>query len=299
MLKKGKRFIAFMLALTIAAPSVVWADTGQEIDVSALRVSEAFAAKHPSGVFEVLSPYIITGEGKEFDFYVLRRGGTDGDVGVNIKAIEISAKYGDDFILQEKDALGFYHDLKKSEDNPTILETQIEENKKILFTTDRLASGAGMELYALDATVSGAAVGLGNEDSGLNDTENTETAAVTSIDEAFKNTEAAPVTAYSDDMGDYTSALHKMRDEALGETTPVVTDSAEYSLDDFFEPQNKAQLKLMNDAAAEFEGLAYTVDFADGEAYKVIHVKVTDDDEYEAQEAISLALYDPTNGAEL
>ena len=299
MLKKGKRFIAFMLALTIAAPSVVWADTGQEIDVSALRVSEAFAAKHPSGVFEVLSPYIITGEGKEFDFYVLRRGGTDGDVGVNIKAIEISAKYGDDFILQEKDALGFYHDLKKSEDNPTILETQIEKNKDVLFTTDRLASGAGFEIYALDENVSGAAVEVEAESNDPDDTQNIEAPAVTSIDEALKNTEETPVTAYSDDMGDYTSALHKMRDEALGKTTPVVTDSAEHTLDDFFEPQNKEQLKLMNDAAAAFDGLAYTVDFADGEAYKVIHVKVTDDDEYEAQEAISLALYDPTNGAEL
>ncbi|MBR6399741.1 MAG: hypothetical protein IKS17_00775, partial [Firmicutes bacterium] len=299
MLKRGKRFIAFMLALTIAAPSVVWADTGQEIDVSALRVSEAFAAKHPSGVFEVLSPYIITGEGKEFDFYVLRRGGTDGDASVNIKAIEISAKYGDDFILQEKDALGFYHDLKKSEDNPTILETQIEKNKDVLFTTDRLASGAGFEIYALDENVSGAAVEVEAESSDPDDTQNIEAPAVTSIDEALKNTEETPVTAYSDDMGDYTSALHKMRDEALGKTTPVVTDSAEYTLDDFFEPQNKEQLKLMNDAAAAFDGLAYTVDFADGEAYKVIHVKVIDDDEYEAQEAISLALYDPTNGAEL
>ena len=58
MLKKRTRFMALLLALSIAAPSVVWANTEQEIDVSGLRVSEAFAAKHPSGMFEVLSPYV-------------------------------------------------------------------------------------------------------------------------------------------------------------------------------------------------------------------------------------------------
>ena len=150
--------MALLLALSIAAPSVVWADTQQEIDVSGLRVSEAFAAKHPHGMFEVLSPYITTSEGKEFDFYVLRRGGTEGAASVNIKAVEISAKYGEDFILQERDALGFYHDLEKSEDTPTLYEAQIEQNKDILFTTDRLASGAAIDVFGIDETASGAAV---------------------------------------------------------------------------------------------------------------------------------------------
>ena len=307
MLKKRTRFVALLLALSIAAPSVVWADTGQEIDVSALRVSEAFAAKHPNGMFEVLSPYIMTGEGKEFDFYVLRRGGTEGAASVNIKAVEISAKYGEDFVLQEKDALGFYHDLKKNEDNPTILENQIEQNKDILFTTDRLASGAGIDVYAFDETVSGAAVEVEDDTDGnsVNEVSEGETAPETaaqetvSIDEALQAEEDAPVTAYSDDLGEYTSPLHKMRDEATGKTTPTVSDSATYSLDDVFETKNEAEVQLANDAAEAFEGLEYTVDFKDGEAYKIIHVKITNDDVYEAQEAFALSLYDPTNGAEI
>ncbi|MBR1737276.1 MAG: hypothetical protein IJ736_09715 [Firmicutes bacterium] len=184
-----------------------------------------------------------------------------------------------------------------------MLEHQVEENKDILFTTDRLASGAGLELYALDDIVSGTAAEVDTDTDGdtVNEVSENETAAekTVSVDEVLQAEEDAPVTAYSDDLGGYTSALHKMRDEALGENTPVVNDSAEYSLDDFFEPQSKEQLELVNEAAAELDGLAYTVDFADGEAYKVIHVKVTNDDEYEAQEAFSLALYDPTNGAEL
>ncbi|MBR1735562.1 MAG: hypothetical protein IJ736_00905, partial [Firmicutes bacterium] len=299
-----------LLALSIAAPSVVWADTQQEIDVSALRVSEAFAAKHPTGMFEVLSPYVMTGEGKEFDFYVLKRGGTEGAASVNIKAVEISAKYGDDFILQERDALGFYHDLEKSEDNPTVLEAQIEANKDILFTTDRLASGSGIELKTLDDIVSGAAAEAENETSSEEEssaaestTEETTVFDTISIDgELAKNSasgEDSPEVAYSDDMGGYTSALHKMRDEATGKATPTVSDSAAYSLDDVFEVKNKEEVQLMNDAAEAFDGLEYTVNFADGEAYKVIHVKITDDDIYEAQEVFELALFDPTNGAEI
>ena len=165
--KKKKRFLALFLALTVAAPNVVWANTQQEIDVSGLKVSDAFAAKHPHGMFEVLSPYIMTGEGKEFDFYVLRRGGTEGEASVNIKAVEISAKYGEDFVLQEKDALGFYHDLQKSADNPTVLENQVELNKDVIFTTDRLASGAAIDVYTFDETASGAAFDAAQD----NDTE--------------------------------------------------------------------------------------------------------------------------------
>ncbi|MBR1737480.1 MAG: hypothetical protein IJ736_10775, partial [Firmicutes bacterium] len=196
------------------------------------------------------------------------------------------------------DALGFYHDLKKSTDNPTILETQIEQNKDILFTTDRLASGAGIDVYAFDETASGAAVEV---DTAVNEVSENETAAqeTMSIDEALQANEDAPVTAYSDDMGGYTSALHKMRDEATGKATPTVNDSAAYSLDDIFETKNKEEVQLMNDAAEAFDGLSYTVDFADGEAYKIIHVKITDDDVYETQEVFELALFEPTNGAEI
>ncbi len=307
--KKKKRFLALFLALTVAAPNVVWANTQQEIDVSGLKVSDAFAAKHPHGMFEVLSPYIMTGEGKEFDFYVLRRGGTEGEASVNIKAVEISAKYGEDFVLQEKDALSFYHDLQKSADNPTVLENQVELNKDVIFTTDRLASGAAIDVYTIDETASGAAFDAAqdndtealNTDAGTDAGAAVEAGGTLTIDEAFdKATEdEAPVTAYSDDMGSYTSALHKMHDEATGKTTPAVKDAAKHSLDDIFETQNKEQVQFLNDAAEAFDGLEYTVDFKDGEAYKIIHVKIIDDDVYEAQEAFSLALYGATNGAEI
>ena len=112
---RRKRFIAMLLAVSIVTPNIVWAGDTQPqiIDTESLKVSEQFAAKHPNGMFEVLSPYIMTGEGKEFDFYIVRRGGTQGTASINVKAVEISAKYGEDFVLQEEDPLGFYHDLKK------------------------------------------------------------------------------------------------------------------------------------------------------------------------------------------
>ena len=52
MFKKRTRFVALLLALSLAAPNAVWAGTEQEIDVSGLRVSEAFAAKHPKCYFQ-------------------------------------------------------------------------------------------------------------------------------------------------------------------------------------------------------------------------------------------------------
>lgn len=290
-MKKFSKFVAMLLSLSIAATSVVWADTGQDIDVSGLRVSDAFAAQYPHGMFEVLSPYIITGEGKEFDFYVLRRGGTEGEASVNIKEIGISAKYGEDFVFREKDALGFYHDLKKNKDNPSLLESQIEQNKDILFTTDRLASDVGIDVYTFDDVTSENAVDA-TEEADVRDADKS-----ISIDEALQQEKAPAEASYSDDMGGYTSSLHKMRDEATGVVTPEVSDSASYSLEETFKIKNEERVKLMNDAAESFEGLEYTLDFKDGQAYKIIHVKITDDDIYEAQEAFTLALYNATNGA--
>ncbi len=316
MAKVFKRLTALMLSAAIAAPSAVWADTQAEPDVSQLRVSDEFAAKHPNGMFEVLAPQISTAEGEEFDFYVVRRGGTEGEVNVNIKAIEISAKYGEDFVLQEKDMFGFYHDLKKSEDNPTVFESQIELNEDMLFTTDRISSGASAEPYFFAATddIASAASAEAQvesvesaeenvyEESEEKPEEEEDTPQLISIDEGLKMKEDISDVEYSDnDMGDYTSALHKMHDEATGKATAGYTDESAHSLDSFFEPDDETK-EIADDvskAAAEAEGISYTMTFADGEAYKMLHVKIIDDDIYETQDILEFALNTPTNGAEL
>ncbi len=316
MAKVFKRLTALMLAAAILAPSTVWADTQTEPDVSQLRVSDEFAAKHPNGMFEVLAPQISTAEGEEFDYYVVRRGGTEGEVSVNIKAIEISAKYGEDFVLQEKDMFGFYHDLKKSEDNPTVFESQIELNENMLFTTDRISSGASVEPYFFAATddIASAASAEAQvesvesaeenvyEESEEKPEEEEDTPQLISIDEGLKMKEDASDVEYSDnDMGDYTSALHKMHDEATGKATAGYTDESAHSLDSFFEPDDETK-EIADDvskAAAEAEGISYTMTFADGEAYKLLHVKIIDDDIYETQDILEFALNTPTNGAEL
>ncbi len=314
MSKVFKRITAFILMAAVFAPYTVWADTEPETDVSQLRVSDDFAAKHPGGMFEVLAPRIQTSEGEEFDFYVLRRGGTQGEVSVNIKAIEISAKYGEDFVLQERDVLGFYHDLKKSEDNPTLFETQIEENKSLAFTTDRLTSGQAIQPYILetdDNTASGAALegkGIQTADdtvsgSALEPEEKSdgEVPQLISIDEGLEMEKNAPDVKYSDNMGGYTSALHKMHDEAVGKTTTAYRDEAAHSLDSFFEPddETKQAAEAMSKSIEAAEGISYTMTFADGEAYKLLHVKIIDDDVYETQDVLELALCTPTNGSEL
>lgn len=294
MAKFFKRFTALVLAATITAPSVVWADTTPEPDLSALRVSDAFAEKHPHGMFEVLAPKISTTEGDVFNYYVLRRGGTEGEVSIDIKAVELSAKYGEDFVLQEKDAFGFYHDLKKSEDNPTLFESQIEANKDEVFTTDRIVSGAAAQFYDLEeaGVLSGTAVEVSEEPSDL-----------IGIDEGLKTEEEAPVVDYADGMGGYTSALHKMHDEATGKNTPNFEDKGkhELDLDSFFEPdrETKDAAKAYAEMFEEEEGISYTMNFDDGEAYKTLRVKVLDDDVYETQEMLIFGICPPTGGGEL
>ncbi len=152
--RKLKRFAAFVMAFVISMPSIVFADTS-EINLDGLRVSDEFATKHPHGMFEVVSPLIKTKEGEEFEFIVVRRGGTQGDVSVSLKAIETIAKYDEDFVLMEKGALGIYHKLEKNEDNLTILESYIEENKDMVYTSDKSVSDSAIDIITDDMLDSG------------------------------------------------------------------------------------------------------------------------------------------------
>ena len=147
--RKLKRFAAFVMAFVISMPNIVFADTS-EINLDGLRVSDEFATKHPHGMFEVVSPLIKTKEGEEFEFIVVRRGGTQGDVSVSLKAIETIAKYDEDFVLMEKGALGIYHKLEKNEDNLTILESYIEENKDMVYTSDKSVSDSAIDIITDD-----------------------------------------------------------------------------------------------------------------------------------------------------
>jgi hypothetical protein len=260
-------------------------DPAAGIDPEALRVSEAYTARHPRGVAEVESPLVYTAEGREFDYLILRRGGTEGEVSVDIKAIETIAKYGEDFTVSVKGENGGFREIKKTDDSPTMLEEHILKSEGEYFSGDyrdpalqdyeTVSVSTVEELEALlgpDAVVPG-----------------TETADET-IEEEIIEEETPEEIAYE-------SPLHKMRDEATGVATPSDAEAAAQS--DIREINDPDQIAANNEVIKLLPGPSATLTFADGENYKHLRVNIKNDSEYEAQEFFMLALYNPEGGIEL
>lgn len=108
--------LVFCVVLTMSP--FVHAEEIASIPGDAFRVSDEFATVQ----FE-------TTEGaSDFDVIVVKHGGTAGKVEVDFKIIEVTAKYGEDFVILVPNR---YSDtaLKKETDSPTLLESALEENK--------------------------------------------------------------------------------------------------------------------------------------------------------------------------
>lgn len=122
-----KRVIAALLSAAMCVSCFPMNAFAQENELSpeALRVSDEFAQKYPNGMLDIVNQNTITNEDvREIQFYVARRGGTEGEVDVSIKAVEMTAKYGEDFVFVE-DGLFSSHEVEKSIDSPTLLESSI------------------------------------------------------------------------------------------------------------------------------------------------------------------------------
>ena len=94
-----RKFVSFLLAaLTLAGcmPAVFAAEEGEKTDYS---VSPDYAARYPHGVVEFYDPEVTLSEGGEAVLKLIRTGGTEGKVTVDVKAIDVSAGYGADYLI--------------------------------------------------------------------------------------------------------------------------------------------------------------------------------------------------------
>lgn len=126
---KAKRAIAAVLtaAMCISCMPIYAFAAEPDLSPEALRVSDEFAAKYPNGLLDIVNQNTITNEDSgEIKFYIARRGGTDGEVDVSVKAIEMTAKYGEDFVFVEE-GLFSSREVEKKLDTPTLLESSIAD----------------------------------------------------------------------------------------------------------------------------------------------------------------------------
>lgn len=124
------------MAISSISGSIVTAKADDEIDTSKLRVSDEFVEKYPNGLIEFVNVGSeVNEDAGETTIYVVRRGGTKGTVSVNLKAIEVTAKYGEDFAVMDEGLFG-PKEVKKSSNTPSLLEGAINDAKDTAITAD-------------------------------------------------------------------------------------------------------------------------------------------------------------------
>ncbi|MBQ9920796.1 MAG: S-layer homology domain-containing protein [Clostridia bacterium] len=280
-LKIFKRSTALLLAFAMLISCLPIPVLGMmdELSEEALRVSDEFAAQYPHGLLDIVNQNTITEESSgEIHFYVARRGGTDGEVDVSVKAIEMTAKYGEDFVFIEE---GFFseYEVEKKLDTPTMLESSIAD-----FGDEPVTVYEESEIENTEVSTD---VSSEYADTPINEESDDD------VPEAIVPEEADGF----DESREYASSLHQMRDEILNKNTKSEI-RADSDLTRLFEVDNREDVLRDEAMSAVMPGAFINLHFDDGENYKVIKIKIIDDSIVEAEEAFMLGLFD-CEGAEL
>lgn len=146
---RKKRIVSMLLTLSILTQCLPLTAHADEIDLSseALMVSEEFAEKYPNGMIDIATQNTLVSEDAgEISIYVVRRGGTQGQVDVSLKAIEVTAKHGEDFVLLT-DGLFGQKPVDKEIDSPTLLESSFADygDDPITVATQEPSEEAGQD----------------------------------------------------------------------------------------------------------------------------------------------------------
>ncbi len=337
-----KKILAAFLVLcfTMSTLTPAFAADTPDISPEALRVSDEFAARYPNGLLEFATVNFETSEDAEdFTVYVVRRGGTAGEVSVNIKVIETSAKYGDDFTVLVPE---WYGDktLKKEVESPTMLESAVEEGKYSVIAPEDTQTKDDVQTQDntqdKDAEV-GAQTG-DNAESNANTqagedsqaADSTQTKADTQTQDGAQTGDDAPADANAQTGDNEQTAGSVQANDAQAQDNMQNTDNEQGK--DIGKPAYASSLHQLRDEAlgvkskapeavgtpnqvfdvedpqqaeasatlnSVMPGAVAALTFADGENYKTFKIHICDDDKAESPEQFNLGLCDVTGGAAL
>lgn len=272
MSRKYKSFLALFLVLSMTMSLVSdWGNTVAQAKTkkkAADKLVEKQLKKelsdmtkvYPKGAFSFYKGQLTATEGKSAQLVLVRKGSTKKAGNVSFKAVDVSAKYGEDYLITVHDG-SKKKTLKKTEDKPTLLEQYGPE-----MTKEGVVSVDDIE-----------------DDS----KEPQQTAASEETETSEKE--------YSDlDRGAQALSGKVGTEKTWREVDASRKISDEETVESLIAGGKKDTLK----AASLLEGVSYTFHFKKGEYKKVIDISVLDDSISEIDEQVMFMLYD-AKGSEM
>lgn len=257
--------LSFSMLFTTAAPAMASGGPDDRMidgtDVTQEELKAALAQEqdlYPEGGIEFFQSQISTVEGEKKQLVIVRRGSTAQQTTVDFKALDVSATYGEDYLLTVKD--GF---------------------------TKKTLDGIGRPLT--DANTAGMEV--------QEETETESVTAVPEETEAAESTEGTEQNQVQAVSAKGRSALQVAKDKYLGTRTSNLDwqemDEAK-KLEE--QKQQEAYNAAYDDFAGSVEGASYSFTFQPGEYMKTIDIETLDDTLSESDEQVVFLLSNVSGG---
>lgn len=275
---KKMRAMAFILLFTMifnVIPIQVFANAveseqqNEELVKEQLRMA-VDETEYPNGLFDFLTTRMNTSESlSSVEFAVVRKGGTAGRASITLKAIDVSAKYGEDYTLSVPKGI-FSQTLQENEDaKPLIDSIASSENSPTVTVTD--------EVYAEEAY------------SSIGDSRDT-----TVTDEVYSGSGAAveyeELPAPQKVEQAIPGGLRGAREAFIG----MESDRKDWREAD--RETKESALEQQKELYEGVPGVTYTFNFEDGEYIKKIRFNTIDDKISEDDEQVLFVLLDPAGG---
>lgn len=259
-----KRFTAAGLAVSLLfteMPSMFAAQEKEAFilgsDITEEELKEALRADeelYPEGRFEFFTPQLTAEEGEKQQLVIVRRGGAAQEATVDFKAVDVSATYGEDYLLT------------------------VEESDHVKKTLD----GEGKPLTDFN-TSQMAVVGDDTEEAAILEDEQEE--PDTQQEEKSNDGEKGVLKKQQK------SALQQAKDTYLGTESDNLNWQ---ELDDAHKAEAEAQSKEYQQAFDQFAqnilGREYTFTFKEGEYMKSVYIDTIDDETSESDEQVMFLL---------
>ena len=278
-----KRLAAFGLTLSLVFSDLPFAfaegvQTAEEAfildsDITKEALKEALKEDqelYPEGRFEFFLTQLTVKEGEKQQLVIVRRGGTDQEAAVDFKAVDISASYGEDYLLTVEESDHVTRTLESvgkpltdfySQEMPVIEKTEESGKEK--------KSGKQKEVTPSEGASKEKALTERVKEKSLSE----------SVQEGLKDKKQSK------------SVLKQARDAYLG----TETDSLNWQeLDEAHrvsaEKQSENYQKALDQFSEDIYGQEYTFLFKKGEYMKSIYIDTIDDDLSESDEQVMFLL---------
>ena len=285
MKSKKLKYALRRTAASILCASVVWGSIPMDAVYAAAlerkQIKEQLAAlvnetEYPNGMFQFLAPRVEVCEGTEYvEIAVVRAGNTDSEASVTFKALDVSAKYGEDYKITVPKLLT-QDNVEYDEDVESMMEqAAIQAENTIVKLENDTQSNNSIRYSEAGTSPDGNSI-----EAAKNDT-NQEASSEAIEEELVPNSE---VPTNLRDAKELSSGV-KSDDSSWTDEK----NAEEISEDDL--------ISAYNDKYESMEGAEYTFTFKKGEYMKKLRVYIEDDSIGEDDELVMLALSEAEGAA--